>query len=106
MKQTLDFVESLVVVALVMTGLGGIFYHLLREDGWMEKIFGSTWDFTVRYPLIAVPLVIGGLVLGKMWRDDRVAHGKQSSKAGTAMLYLILAAGVYFVGHFFLNGSF
>jgi hypothetical protein len=105
MRQTLDFMESFVVVGLVMAGLAGLSYHLLRDEGWLEMVFGSVWDFSIRYPLIAVPLVAGALVLGKMWRDDRVAHGKHSSKGGAAALYLIVAAGIYFVGHFLIKGT-
>ena len=105
MRQTLDFMESFVVVGLVLAGLAGLSYQFLRDDGWMEMLFGNVWDFSVRYPLIAVPLIAGALVLGKMWRDDRVAHGKQSSKAGAAVLYLIVASGAYFAGRWALSGS-
>ena len=106
MRQTLDFMESFVVVGLVLAGLSGISYHLMRDEGWLEMIFGNFWDFSIRYPLIAVPLIVGALVLGKMWRDDRVSHGKQSNAAGAFALYTTVVAGAYFLGQLFFNGTF
>ncbi len=105
MRQTLDFLESFVMIAFALAGLAGISYHLFRDDGWLEAIVGNAWDYTIRYPLIALPLIAGALIFGKMWRDDRVAHGKQSSKTGAAVLYIISAAGVYFIGHYALRGT-
>jgi hypothetical protein len=49
---------------------------------------------------------VGALVLGKMWRDDRVAHGRQSNAAGAFVLYSIGVAGAYFLGPLFFNGTF
>jgi hypothetical protein len=104
-KQTLDFLESFLMIALALAGLAGISYNLFRDDGWLEAILGNFWDYTVRYPLIAIPLLAGAVILGKMWRDDRVSHGKQSSRAGAAILYVVSGAGVYFIGHYVLRGS-
>ena len=106
MKQTLLFLESFFVVALFMTGLAGLSYHTLRDEGWLEETFGRTWDFTVRYPMIAIPLLAGAIVMAKLWRDNRVAHGRQSSRAGSIVLYAIVAAGIYFAGHFLIKGTF
>ena len=105
MRQTLDFLESFVMIALALAGLMGISYNLFRDDGWLEMIVGNFWDYTVRYPLIAIPMLAGAVILGKMWRDNRVSHGKQSSRAGAAILYVMSAAGIYFIGHFALRGT-
>jgi hypothetical protein len=93
-------------VALFMTGLAGLSFHVLRDDGWLEETFGRTWDFTVRYPMIAIPLILGALAMGKMWRDDRVGRGKQSTRAGSMALYAIVAAGIYYTGHFLIYRTF
>ena len=105
MRPTLDFLESFVMIALALAGLAGISYHLFRDDGWLEMFFGNYWDYTVRYPLIALPLTVGAIWLGMMWRDDRVAHGKQSNRAGAGALYVMSAAGAYFIGSYFLRGT-
>ena len=105
MKQTLDFLQSLVFVAFFLAGLAGLSFHLLRDEGWLEEMFGTTWDFTIRYPLIAVPLILGAIIVGKLWRDDRVAHGKHSSKAGSIVLYVIVGAGLYYTAHYLVHGT-
>ena len=34
MKLIRDFLESFVIVVLVIAGIGGILYHLFRQAGW------------------------------------------------------------------------
>ncbi len=104
MKQYLEFLESFVVIALVLAGLAGISFNLFRDDGWVEKVFGNIWELHVQYPLIAIPVTIGAIILGTMWRDNRVAKG-QRSKLPTYLLYALMLAGVYYVGHYAIRGT-
>ena len=104
MKQSLEFVESFVVIALVLSGLGGISYNLFRDEGWIEMVMGNIWELHVQYPLIAIPVTIGAVVLGSMWRENRIAKG-QRSKLPTYVLYLLMAAGVYYIGYYGIHGT-
>ena len=54
MKQVLEYVQSFVMIGLVLSGIGGISYHMFRDGGWVEIIFGNIWDVSVEYPLIAL----------------------------------------------------
>ena len=105
MNPKLEFLVSFVVIALVLFGLGGVSYNLFREDGWVEQIFGNIWETSIKYPLIAIPLIVGGVLLGSMWRDHRVAKGRQS-KLPTYIVYVMMVAGLYYIWVYARPGSF
>ena len=104
MKQYLEFLYSFVVIVLVLSGLGGISFNLFRDDGWIEKLFGNIWEIHIQYPLIAIPVTIGAVILGAMWRDNRIARG-QRSHLPTYVLYLLMAAGAYYLYQYFTYGT-
>lgn len=104
-NQKLEFIISFFVITLVLFGLGGISYNLFREDGWVEQVFGDIWEISIQYPLIAIPMIVGGALLGSMWRDNRIARG-QRSKIPTYIVYLMMVAGIYYIWVFARTGSF
>ena len=105
MKRVLENVQSFAVIAVILSGIGGISYRMFRNGGWVEFLFGNIWDMSVEYPLIALPVIVGAVFLGKLWQDNRLARGHQS-KLPDYVIYALGAAGVYFIGHFFVRGTF
>lgn len=105
MKQIFDYLQSFAVIGLVLAGIGGLSYHMFKEDGWVESALGDIWDMGVQYPLIAIPVIIGAIVFGNMWRHDRLAKGRHS-KLPDLFIYVLMAAGVVFIGRLFLLGTF
>jgi len=103
-KETLLYLESFVVMALVLTGLAGIAYNLFREGGWLERGIGNVWGYTMQYPLTVAFVVVAAIGLGIWWRHDYKTLGSRR-KAPTIVLYLIMASGVYFIGHFAIYGT-
>lgn len=104
MKQVVEYLESFAMIGLVLAGIGGISYHLFKEEGWIEMALGNILDIHVQYPLIAIPLTIAAILLGKMWRDNRLARGRHS-KIPDLFIYGLMAAGVYFIGYYAIYGS-
>ena len=104
LKQLVEFLESFIVIALVLAGLGGISYNLFRTNGWLETTLGHIWELDTQYILIAVPVVVGAVVLFNMWRGGRVIHSK-TSIIPNLLLYSLFVAGVYFVGRYVLTGT-
>ena len=104
MKELFSNVQSFIVMTLVLMGLVGLSYNMFREGGWIEKAVGSAWDYTLRYPLIVAVAAVLGIVLWLWWRYDRVTR-RHKRVAPTIVLYAIMAAGAYFVGHVVLFGS-
>ncbi len=105
MKEALEQLQSFVVMALVLTGLGGIGYHLVREGGWIERFLGNLWGYTMKYPLVVVVVIVGVIGIAWWWRHDPTTRGSQSRPA-TVILYVVMAAGAYFIGHLLLYGTF
>ena len=104
MKQTLEYLESFVVTALIVVGLAGIAYHLFREGGWIGTFTGSFWSYTLRSPVMASVAIAGAMVLGFIWRQNRKAE-RQETKAAAMVFYLMIAAGAYFMGHVAIRGT-
>ena len=104
MREILIYLESFVVMMLVLTGLAGISVNLFRDGGWIERGLGNVWDYTMKYPLIVIFVATAALVLARWWRHDHATRGYQRL-APTIVLYTIMAAGVYFIGRFALYGT-
>lgn len=105
MKQIIEYVNSFITITLVLAGLGGVSYNIFREGGWAGSIFGKLVDVQLENPIIAIPVTIGAVFVGKMWYDHQVEHGK-TSRLPDIMIYVIMAAGVFFLYRFFSTGSF
>jgi hypothetical protein len=104
-KQAFDYIVSFVTIGLVLAGLGGVSYNLFREGGWIGGFFGKLWDAQLENPLIAIPVTLGAVFVGKMWYDRQVEHGK-TSRLPDVLIYVIMAAGAFFLWRFFSTGSF
>ena len=105
MKRYLEYLESFGVITLVLFGIAGFSYHLFRDNGWIEAVAGNLWDVSVQYPLIALPVIVAAVFLGKRWNEARIAHGR-TSKLPDFVIYLLMASGAVFIGRYFWLGSF
>ena len=103
MKQVLEYVQSFVTISLILAGLGGIAYNMFREGGWLGSALGKVWDVNLEHPVIAIPLTIGLIVIGKLWISHARAKG-HASKMPDVLVYVIMAAGVYFIWQYFSHG--
>lgn len=104
MSQAFNYLQSFGTIILVLFGIGGFSYHFFRDDGWIEAVVGNVWGATVQYPLIAIPVIIGAVFLVKMWNQSRLTHGR-TSKVPDYLVYLLMAAGVVFIGRWLLYGT-
>ena len=105
MKQVLDYVNSIVTVTLILAGLGGVSYNLFKENGWLGLILGKWWSAQMEHPMIALPVTVAVLVIGKLWIDHNRAHGK-TSKVPDVAIYVIMATGVFFLYRLVVHGTF
>ncbi|MBM3359258.1 MAG: hypothetical protein FJY54_16220 [Betaproteobacteria bacterium] len=105
MKQVVDYIQSFIVVGLVLFGIAGLSYHSFRDEGWIESALGDIWELHVQYPLIAVPVTVGACILAKMWHEQRLSSGRLS-KLPDIFIYALMAAGAYFFSLFVYFGEF
>lgn len=104
LKKTLEYIESFATVMLVLAAILGISYHMFRDDGWLEMLFGNIFELQVQYPLIAVPVTLAAIILIRMWRENRLAKGRLR-ELPDIFIYFLMALGVYFIGYFWIYGS-
>lgn len=104
MKQVLEYVTSFVTIALVLAGIGGVSYHMFKENGWLGLILGKVWNLQVANPVIAIPVTIGVLFLGKLWYDHNRAKG-HTSKLPDVVIYVVMAVGAFFIYRLVVKGT-
>lgn len=103
MKQIFEYIQSFVTIALVLAGIGGVSYYMFRDNGWLQTALGTIWGFHLSNPMIAIPVTIAVLVIGKLWIDKQRAKG-YTSKLPNVLIYVVMAAGVYFIYQFATQG--
>jgi hypothetical protein len=102
-KHALAALESVVTVILVVTGIAGIAYHGFRDGGWVTRGLGAVVDAYADRPLIALGLTIAMFFSYRIWRDrkTRGAEGKYVD----FLVFLLMAAGIYFIARFVVKGE-
>ena len=104
LKQALEYIESFATVILVLAGIGGISWHMFRDDGWLEMAFGNVFALHIQYPLIAIPVTFAAIIMLRLWRENRLATGKMK-ELPNIFIYTLMALGVYFIGYFWIHGA-
>ncbi|MBI4195759.1 MAG: hypothetical protein HY526_11855 [Betaproteobacteria bacterium] len=105
MKQVRDFLESFIIVVLVVAGLVGISYHMFRGGGWFEAALGRFAAFVFERPTVSIPIVLGVILVLAYLHDRRMAKGTHGKRLPTLILYALMAAGAYFIGHYAIVGT-
>lgn len=105
MKQFFAFLESFVIVMLVVAGLVGLSNSLLRAGGWFDEFL--EWLAPIFFTNVTASLIIGGIALVAFawWHDRRVSKGVYNRKIPTAVLAILMIAGVYYVGRYAIVGT-
>jgi hypothetical protein len=103
-KQVFEYVNTFVTIVLILAGIGGTSYHMFKENGWLGLVLGKVWDVQMANPVIAIPVTLGIMFLGKLWYDHNRAKG-HTSKLPDILIYIIMAAGAYFLYRFATLGT-
>jgi ABC-type phosphate transport system permease subunit len=101
-KQFFAVLESLIAIILVLVGVTGISYRSFREGGWITQGFSKAVNTYVEYPAIALGTTVALFFIYRAWRDRR-DEGRRS-KVFDYIVYVFMAAGIYFIGHYVLTG--
>ncbi|HJQ63356.1 MAG TPA: hypothetical protein VJ834_10860 [Burkholderiales bacterium] len=105
MKQFYAFLESFVIVVLVIAGLVGIFHSAMRAGGWFDEAFD--YLAPIVFTNVTASVIIGGIALVAFawWHDRHVAKGVYNKRIPTAVMFVLMAAGVYYVGRYAILGT-
>lgn len=105
MKLVRDFLESFVIVVLVIAGIGGMLYHIFRQAGWGSALLDRLFELYLLHPGVMIPVTVVAVIAVVVWYDWRMATGKYNRKFPTYVLYALMAAGVYFIGSYAVRGT-
>ncbi len=103
MRALFTLLGSLLVGALIMLGIGGVAYHLFREDGWMSRGLGALWDAQYEAPVMTLVLIIAALFVIKALHSAQIG-GQRSSKLPDLILFTFIAIGIFFFGRWLTTG--
>lgn len=103
MKSLLTTLGSLLVGGLIMLGIGGIAYHLFRDNGWISQGLGALWDAQFQAPVMTVILVVAAIFVFKALRGAQVGN-KRESKIPDFILFAFIATGIFFLGRLLTSG--
>lgn len=89
--------------ALILLGIGGIAYHLFRDDGWISQGLGALWEAQYQAPVMTIVLAVAAIFVFRALYKAQIG-GKRESKAPDLVLLAFIVAGIYFLFHLILTG--
>lgn len=103
MKQFLAVLESLITIVLVLAGIAGLSYRSFRAGGWFTQGVSKVADAYITYPLVAIAVTVVLALVYRSWRARRASG--QRTRIFDYLVYVFMAAGIYFIGHFIVTGE-
>lgn len=103
MKQLFAVIESLITVVLVLAGVAGLSYRTFREGGWLSRGVGKVVDAYLSYPIVAIVATVAVYFVYRSFRDR--ANQGRGGKMFDYVVYVLMAVGIYFIGHYILTGN-
>ena len=86
---------ALASFCLTLAGVAGLAYKIFNPEGWLVQGLGYVWDLQIHYSLMAIPVLIAAIVLGKMLFSG--FFDKISGTIGNWLTGAFMALGVYFL---------
>lgn len=105
MKSLLTTIGTLFVGALILLGIGGIFYHLFRDGGWFSQGLGALWRAQYQAPVITIILIIAAIFVFRTLYTSQQIGGKRDSKIPDFVLFAFIATGIFFLGRLITTGQ-
>jgi len=101
----LAFLESLVTVVLVVAGIAGLFHSFLRAGGWFDAVLD--YIAPIVFTNVTASIIVGGIALIAFawWYDRHVTKGSYNKRIPTIVLYVLMAAGVFYIGRYAVLGT-
>jgi hypothetical protein len=79
MKALFTLLGSLLVGGLVLLGIGGVAYHLFRENGLLSQGMGALWEAHYEAPVLTIVLIVAAFFVFKTLHSAQIG-GKRESK--------------------------
>ncbi len=104
MKSIFTLLGTILLGVLILLGIGGIAYHLFRDDGWISQGLGALWNAQYQAPVITIVLIVAAIFVFRALYKAQLG-GKRNSKLPDLVLFAFVATGIYFLGRLVTTGS-
>lgn len=104
MKELFTTLGSFLVGGLILLGIGGIAYHLFRDDGWFSQGLGALWNAQYQAPVMTIILIIAAFFVFKALRGAQIG-GNRESRIPDFILFAFIATGIFFLGRLMTTGQ-
>ena len=94
---------ALACFGLTLTGVAGLAYKIFNPDGWLVQALGYVWDLELHFSIMAIPVLIAAIVLGKMVFSGFFV--KTSGTIGNWLTGAFMALGLYYIVRLIFYGS-
>ena len=86
MRALFNLLGTLLVGGLILLGIGGVAYHLFRENGWLSQGLGALWEAHYEAPFMTLTLLIAGFLVFKALHTAQVGNTRESKIPDFVML--------------------
>lgn len=90
------------ILCLMITGVGGVIYHAIGTDGWIERVLGGVFQQGIGTVLVVVIGVAVGAWIIRRW----LVATQTNALFNDFLMYGLVALGVLFIGRLLMYGSF
>ncbi len=101
MKQALAVLKSLIITTLTIAGIAGLGLQAFRDGGWLVQGLEKVTAVLMNFSLIALGLVIALFLGYRAWRS--ATSGLDSEKLFDLLMYLFIAAGIYYIARYVIK---
>ncbi len=104
MSPLISLLGAVLVGALILLGIGGIAYHLFRDDGWLSQGLGALWEAHYQTPVLTIILIVAAIFVVRILHSAQIG-GKRESKIPDFILFAFIAIGIFFLGRLLTTGQ-
>lgn len=101
-ESKLSVLAAVARMGLMLVGIVGISMELFRDDGWLKTAVGKLFETITS--MMFIPVIIFVLWLLNRWMTS--PNKSETSKSGELPMYLMMAAGAYYLFRLMTTGSF
>jgi membrane protein insertase Oxa1/YidC/SpoIIIJ len=89
-------------LGLMLLGIVGQSMEVFREHGWLQILFSKLFQSTTS--MLLIPLILFALWFVNRWLTS--PHKSETAKYGDSPMYIMMAAGSYYLFKLITSGSF
>jgi len=103
MRSLFNLLGTLLIGGLILMGIGGVAYHLFRENGWLSQGLGALRESQYEAPFMTLTLLIAGFLIFKALHSAQIGNNSKS-RIPDFVMFAFIAIGIFFLGRWLTSG--